>query len=292
MNEKTPAPALVPRTVNTFRQGAAPGSRYAEGFAPAGDGGSIWFRVDAFQERETSDLPVVVLIGGLGADESIWDDTLASLRGFTIIRFHNRGIGNSSVIPSTTWSTRDSARDVIAVLDAVGVITAAVYGHSLGGRIAQWVAADFPHRVDRLVLGATTVGDEHGVPRPLAATAAFESGDPMAVLELVYTPAYIATHPEASSQTTNKAKSPEQASLQLALSTAHDGLDAIPRIQVPVLVVHGSDDGVTNPRNATILHELLPHSDLLVLDNARHGYFSERRDANAMIAAFLSASQG
>ena len=54
-------------------------------------------------------------------------------------------------------------RDAVAVLDGLGVERAHVYGHSLGGRIAQWVAADHPERVDRLVLGATTVGDRTGV---------------------------------------------------------------------------------------------------------------------------------
>ncbi|MFT8395469.1 alpha/beta fold hydrolase [Propionibacterium sp.] len=257
------------------------------GFAASPDGASIWYRVDR-PEAPRQAAPVVVLISGLGGDETIWDTMLPSLAGATIIRFHNRGIGRSSDIPSPDWSTRDSARDVIAVLDAIRVERASVYGHSLGGRIAQWVAADFPERVVRLVLGATTIGDAHGVPRPAAATRAFETGDPQAALELVYTPGYLSAHPEAAAQKISPAHNPEQAALQLAMSTAHDGWDAAPRITAPTLVVHGIDDGVTDARNARVLAEHIPRADLLLLNGARHEYFAERADANALIGLYLS----
>ncbi len=256
----------------------------SEGLAPTPDGGSIWYRLDG---PEPGSAPALVLVSGLGADEHMWDDILAGLAGFSVIRLNNRGIGRSADIPSPSYSTRDCARDVIAVLDAAGVEKASVYGHSLGGRIAQWVAADFPERVHRLVLGATTIGDAHGVPRPAAATKAFEDGDPQAGLELAYTPAYLAEHPEVAEAQAEKVSSPEQSALQLALSTAHDGWDAAARIIAPTLVVHGRDDGITDVRNAEVLVGRIPHADLLLLEGARHAYLAERPDANAMIATFL-----
>jgi pimeloyl-ACP methyl ester carboxylesterase len=259
-----------------------------DGFARTADGASIWYRVDEPVLPSQDQNRAVVLISGLGADDTGWEPVLGSLAAFTVVRFHNRGIGRSSDIPSGAWSTRDSAADVLAVLDAAGISRASVYGHSLGGRIAQWVAADFPDRVDRLVLGATTPGDTHGVPRPEAATRAFATGDPQAALELVFTPAFLASHVDASALTETHATSPQQAAAQLAMSTAHDGWEALPRIKAPTLVVHGVDDGVTDARNAEVLHDRIPGADLLLLAGARHGYFSERADANSMIAAFLA----
>lgn len=141
----------------------------------------------------------------------------------------------------------------------------------------------------KLILGATTPGDSHGVPRPPVAILAFETGDPQAALELVFTPEYLVAHPDAARQSENHAATPEQAALQLALSTAHDGWDALPRITAPTLVVHGIDDGVTDARNASILRDHIPNADLLLLSRARHGYLAERQDANAMVAAFLAA---
>lgn len=262
-----------------------------DGFATAGDGEAIWYRIDELRGEGGPDRGAVVLVSGLGGDETAWDDVLLSLDGFTVIRLQNRGIGRSAALPSERWSTRDSAEDVIAVLDAAGIARAAVYGHSLGGRIAQWIAADFPERVTRLVLGATTLGDAHGIPRPAAATRAFESGDPQAALALVFTPAYLSAHPEAFARTESVAHSPEQAARQLAMSTAHDGGEAAPRITAPTLIVHGTEDGITDAENARLLHERILHSDLLPLRDARHAYFSERADANAMVAAFLASAE-
>jgi len=258
------------------------------GFAQTRDGNSIWYRIDRPNAPVDPTGPAVVLISGLGADETIWEPALDSLDGSTIVRLHNRGIGHSADIPSPAWTTRDAAADVAAVLDAAGLPRAAVYGHSLGGRIAQWVAADFPDRVTRLVLGATTPGDAHGFPRPEAATRAFESGNPVAALELVFSPGYLAAHPEAATTIENRAVSPEQGALQLAMSTAHDAWQALPRIRARTLVVHGVDDGVTDVRNASILRDHIADADLLLLAGARHAYPFERPDANAMIAAFLA----
>lgn len=258
------------------------------GFAQTRDGSSIWYRIDRPNAPADPTGPVVVLVSGLGADETIWEPALESLDGSTIVRLHNRGIGHSADIPSPAWTTRDAAADVAAVLDAAGLPSAAVYGHSLGGRIAQWVAADFPDRVTRLVLGATTPGDAHGFPRPEAATRAFESGNPVAALELVFSPGYLAAHPEAATTIENRVVSPEQGALQLAMSTAHDAWEALPRIRARTLVVHGVDDGVTDVRNASILRDHIADADLLLLAGARHAYPFERPDANAMIAAFLA----
>jgi hypothetical protein len=71
--------------------------------------------------------------------------------------------------------------------------------------IAESGDTDHPERIVRLVLTATTAV---GLPRPDVATRAFESGDPAAVRELVFTPEYLSTHPEARSVTQSHATSP------------------------------------------------------------------------------------
>lgn len=252
--------------------------------AHAADGAHLWHEV--LEPSSGGDAPVVVLLPGLGADHTVWDAVLPSLAGFRIVRLQHRGIGESSPAPEG-WTTRDTAGDVVAVLDHLGLEQVAVYGHSLGGRIAQWVAADHPDRVTRLVLGASTVGDAHGVPRPAAATAAFASGDLRAALELSYTPAHLAAHPEIADRTAPANHDDAAFARQMAMSSAHDGADALPRITAPTLVVHGTDDGVTDARNAEILRAGIADSSLLLLSGLRHQYFEESPAANAMIAAFL-----
>ncbi|RZS32645.1 alpha/beta hydrolase family protein [Herbihabitans rhizosphaerae] len=85
------------------------------------------------------------------------------------------------------------AGDVIAVLDHLGVERADVYGTSMGGRVAQWVAALYPERVRRLVLGCTSPGGGHGVERDSDVRRSLGDPDQTAVrralLDLMYTPA-------------------------------------------------------------------------------------------------------
>jgi pimeloyl-ACP methyl ester carboxylesterase len=64
-----------------------------------------------------------------------------------------RGTGASDA-PDGSYSTRGFAEDVVAVLDALDVDRADVYGTSMGGRVAQWLAACHPGRVRHLIWAA------------------------------------------------------------------------------------------------------------------------------------------
>ncbi|MFT4044398.1 MAG: alpha/beta hydrolase [Gordonia sp. (in: high G+C Gram-positive bacteria)] len=229
-----------------------------------------------------------MLISGTGCDDTFWEPALASLSGFRVITLHNRGVGNSSDIPDG-WTTRDCAGDVISVLDAAGVESAGVYGHSLGGRIAQWVAADHPDRVRRLVLGATTVGDVGGVPRSAAAVEAFASGSISALLGLAFSAGYRASHPDAARVLVNHLR-PRDRRRQFAMSSAHDGRAALAAIVAPTLIVHGRDDGITDVANAAILQDGIAGADLLLLSGASHNYLYDRPEVNGVVAAFLAGA--
>jgi len=110
----------------------------------------------------------LLLIHGLGYGRWGWGPLLAPLaERYRVLAFDNRGIGASSV-PDGPYSARTMAEDAVAVLEAAGVGRAHVVGTSLGGMVAQALAADFPERVDRLVLACTTPGGPHAVPFPEA----------------------------------------------------------------------------------------------------------------------------
>ena len=82
------------------------------------------------------------------------------------IVYDHRGTGQSDKPKSPPYSTRQFAADAIAILDEIGVERAHIYGISMGGRIGQWLAIDYPTRVGALILGCTTPGNAHGVVRP------------------------------------------------------------------------------------------------------------------------------
>lgn len=132
--------------------------------------------------------PVVLLIMGLGMQLIAWPQPLVQElldRGFRVVRFDNRDIGLSqgfddAGVPSmalaalryalhlpvhSPYRLADMAQDAVAVLDALGIAQAHVCGASMGGMIAQHLAAQAPQRVASLTLMMTTSG-ARALPRP------------------------------------------------------------------------------------------------------------------------------
>ncbi|HTJ45702.1 MAG TPA: alpha/beta fold hydrolase [Kofleriaceae bacterium] len=113
----------------------------------------------------------LLLVGPLGGTMALWGafaDDLAER--YRVIVFDPRGVGRSSPAPITT-TTRAMARDARAVLDRFAIDRAHVYGESLGGMVASWLAHDEPARVDRLIL-ASTVPSPRGLSLRAIATLA------------------------------------------------------------------------------------------------------------------------
>jgi len=99
--------------------------------------------------------PPLLLLRPLGGSRVSWDSFATRLAMHAqVIVFDPRGVGDSSAAP-LACSTRGMARDALALLDHLRLARAHVYGISLGGMVASWLAVDAPTRVDRLVLAST-----------------------------------------------------------------------------------------------------------------------------------------
>lgn len=107
----------------------------------------------SYQEAGPADGPVVVLLHGLASDSDTWDRALPELagRGLRTIAVDLIGHGRSDK-PASRYLLDDFAVSLDAFLDAVGIASATVCGHSLGGAIAIHFGYHHPERVDRLVL--------------------------------------------------------------------------------------------------------------------------------------------
>lgn len=249
-------------------------------FAAAHDGASL-----AWSVTGTGD--PLLLISGQGVDSSAWDAVLPVFSArHQVITFDHRGTGASSAGGEQGYTTRSFARDARAVLDAAGVGQAHVYGHSMGGRVAQWLALDAPERVGALILGATTGGDTRGFPRTPAATADLASADPERLARLFFEGPGLRDDAKAFFAPGTARR---QRRLHFQASRAHDTWDQVSGITAPTLVLHGSDDALTPPANGERLAELIPRAQLRILTGARHGYYLEHQSASAAALEFLAA---
>ncbi|GAB7105383.1 alpha/beta hydrolase [Streptomyces phaeofaciens JCM 4814] len=235
----------------------------------------------------------LVLLAGQANNHHWWDRVRADFHaGHCTITLDQRGTGAGDK-PEGPYSTRQFADDVIAVLNRLGIERADVYGTSMGGRVAQWVAVRYPERVRRLVLGCTSPGGPHAVERDTAVRRALAQADPAAAREaltdLMYSPGWRAAHPGPYTTLGDPGMPPHARRGHLLASNGHDAWDVLPRITAPTLILHGDQDRLTPPDNLPLLAARIPDARTRLFPGARHAYFEEcRAEAGALVTEFLA----
>ncbi|MFC9937359.1 alpha/beta fold hydrolase [Nocardiopsis alba] len=237
--------------------------------AIAADGTRLWYDVHGAGEP-------LLLIHGQSLDHEMWEGVYTDLaEHHRVVRMDLRGTGGSDAPVDGPYSMELLAGDALAVLDDLGIDRAHVYGFSMGGKVAQTLAASAPERVGALVLGSTAPGGDNEVERPHHASVALrkantEKGRDL-IAHLFYTPEWADSHPETVARILPR--NPLRAQRRhYEASLKHDGWDRLPLIQAPTLVVHGEDDELTPVANAELLAERTPDARTLILPGARHGY--------------------
>lgn len=100
--------------------------------------------------------PALVLSHSLGTTLGMWDDLVPHLaRRRRIVRYDARGHGESAA-PDQAYSMGDLGRDVLGILDRLGLEQVDFCGLSLGGMVGQWLALNVPRRLNKVVLANTT----------------------------------------------------------------------------------------------------------------------------------------
>jgi pimeloyl-ACP methyl ester carboxylesterase len=231
----------------------------------------------------------LLLIHGLGYARWGWEPVADRLaERFRVLLFDNRGIGESEVPPGP-YTAAAMAEDAAQVLDEAGAARAHVIGTSLGGMVAQELALAHPERLDRLVLVATTPGGRGAFPLPqrtLALIAEAPSLAPETALRRFVENALAPDAPDALVERIyahRLAAPPDPAGwqAQAAAGTGFDALDRIGSIAAPTLILHGTEDGVVDPRNAALLAERIPDSRVRLFEGRGHLLFWEDPDGFA-----------
>jgi pimeloyl-ACP methyl ester carboxylesterase len=227
----------------------------------------------------------LLLVQGLGYTRRGWGPTRERLaERYRVVSYDNRGIGESD-IPPGPYTVAEMTGDALQVLDEAGIERAHVVSASLGGMVAQHLAARHPERVDRLVLACTHPGVEDGYPMPQVTVDLFAQAptlEPQVALRRFVDnslgpvpPAGLADEVYAY----RLANPPDMDGwlAQVAAGTTFAGVDHA-RILAPTLVITGTEDNVIDCRNSELLAERIPNARLERLDGAGHLVFWERSD--------------
>jgi len=250
--------------------------------------------------ESTGDGPPVLLVMGLGLSGGAWWRTVDALRrDFRVITFDNRGVGRSRGL-TPAYTTEALADDAVAVLDALEIAQANVYGLSLGGMVAQQIALRHPRRVRSLVLGATTPGgrrariaDEEVMEffRGRAQLSREEAA--WASVPYNYGRRCRDRHADRIAEDIRHrlAYNFDEAAYQAQLMAAalHNTTSRLRRVLVPALVVHGKDDRVVPVANGELIASRLPRGELHLLPDTGHLYTTEAPEADSVVARFLAS---
>jgi 3-oxoadipate enol-lactonase len=244
--------------------------------------------------------PWLVLIHGLGMDRSGWAPVVDGLRRrFRLVLIDNRGSGRSRG-GREPFQIADMARDVVAVLDHAGIKRAHVVGASLGGMVAQELAVRYPERVERLVLVGTTPGWPFAYPMPapsvelLAARRYLPRGVALRRnVENALSPETVERSPRLVKRLVRHHRKrpvdPDAWSAQMSAGAGYVGNLDQTRIRAHTLVLHGTEDRVVDPRNAWLLADRIPHSQLVAMPGLGHLLWWE--DPDSFVAQVTSFAQ-
>jgi 3-oxoadipate enol-lactonase len=236
--------------------------------------------------------PVLMLSNSLGTNLHMWDDQAAELaKHFRLIRYDRRGHGRSGV-PQGPYSMERFGRDVLSVLDALGVKKTHWCGLSMGGMVGQWLGANAPDRVEKLVLANTNYYYADKGPwsdrikfvreKGLAAlvdanmqrwfTEGFRSraSEPIARMKAMF----VATDPAG----------------YIACCEAIRDMDfrtTNPRISAPTLVIVGSHDAATPPSAGEAIMQQVKGAKLVSLDAAHISNIEQPKAFTEAVLNFL-----
>ena len=189
----------------------------------------------------------LILIHGFPLDHSIWDDVTPLLSPtFELILPDLRGFGES-VSPAPVWTITDLAADIASLLDHLGIESAFIAGHSMGGYVALAFAAAYPSRLRGLALVASqTAADtpERKAGRYAQAQKIMEDGIGETVAGMTLKLSADERVQKFVHDLMRKQKPASFILSLLAMAERADTLFVLAEASFPVLIVHGGADGL------------------------------------------------
>jgi 3-oxoadipate enol-lactonase len=236
--------------------------------------------------------PTLMLSNSLGTDLRMWDPQVKRFaERFRLIRYDRRGHGKSSVPPGP-YSMERLGRDVIGILDALGVETIDWCGLSMGGMVGQWLGANAPQRIRRLVLANTSC--YYPVKDPWddrIAAAASHGLAPMldATMQRWFTADFIEREPQLiEGMKAMMLATPLAGYIGCCAAVRDmDHRDLLPRITAPTLVIAGRHDVATPLAAGDYIRSRIPDATLAILEAGHLSNIERSAEFTDQVMGFL-----
>ena len=230
----------------------------------------------------------LLLIHGLAGDHSGWEPQIGAWQNrFRVIAPDNRGAGRSSQVDEPI-STADMARDMLSLLDHLGIESAHVIGRSMGGAIAQHMALIEPKRVHTLMmcasfarldpLGRRVLSNMREV---LEWTGSWPAHARHSVQNFVSREFFNANPDRVLAIETligSEARLQACYVRQNHACLEHDTLDRIAGIASPTLIMAGAHDPICSPTATRWMAERMPTAEMVIFEHSSHFFLMEEPD--------------
>ena len=261
-----------------------------------------------YESFGSDDAEVILLIMGLGAQLTQWPLELCEalvVRGYRVIRFDNRDAGLSTRMERdrafafsdaffalasgkstfAPYSLSDMAADAVGLLDALNIARAHIVGASMGGMIAQHVAAEYPERAFSLTSIMSSSGNPMlPPPRPRVLSLFMPHGAPrdteavisrgIKTYEVIGSPGFptdAATLREWVMRDAARAYYPQGVMRQMAAVLSDgDRRPMLRKLDVPCVVLHGRDDPLVPVAAGEDTAANIEGADLRIIDGMGH----------------------
>lgn len=208
-------------------------------------------------------------------------------KDFKVYLFDRRPVVHDGI------TVRDMAGDIASAMDALGITNAHIFGVSQGGMIAQYLAIDRPDLAGKMVLAVTLSRNNDTVQQVVGSWIQMAQQGAMRQLiedmaQKMYSPAYVKRYRPFLPLLTllQKPKDVQRFVILAKACLSCNSYDLLDRIQCPVLVLGGTQDGVVTANASREIAEKL-ECPIFMYEDLGHAAYEEAKDFNARVYAFL-----
>ena len=194
------------------------------------------------------------------------------------------------------YTTRDMAADVAEAMETLNLDAAYVMGISQGGMIAQWLAVDFPERVQRLILAVTTAKPSQLARERIEHWQKLsQSGNFKHLMLDIAKHSYTQKSYQKWRLLYNvmgifgRIKDKQRIDIQSVSCLKHDSLDFLEKINCPTLIIGAEKDDVLGVDGSLGLHQHIKDSQLTILPECGHALYEQNKDFQKRVLVFLES---
>lgn len=192
------------------------------------------------------------------------------------------------------YTTRDMAADVAESMEVLNITSADVMGISQGGMIAQWLAVDFPEKVQKLILAVTTARPSQLARERIEHWQKFaQSGNFRdLMLDIAYHSYTQESYPKWRFLANimgclGRIKDEKRIAIQSQSCLEHDSLEVLKEIQCPTLVLGALEDDVIGVKGSKELAKGILDCQLIILKHSGHALYEENKSFQEIVCGFL-----